>query len=309
MSQINRQTNLFDEENYYRNAYRIALNEFDIEKAIATLKKWQRTFFPPSDLDDKIAALNKLSEIPVDNIEILADMYINLYSTDYLKLFKDERNSIKKGLTQKIYNLLSIEDYNFIITGLHPAEIYLNMEDFKAVFSSCNQYLNHIGENPLIRQFEAYAFYQQGETNSSAILSTYALFDNVLKCRVDYLCPVNFVKKYDYLLHATGSQHSALLRLPFALWKDGKTHIVPNDDKFEKYLRKCINRERKIPTRSIDEDTLYFYHLQYLAEMIRLRNTRKVVSQELIDIRSEMSEVNHEMFGAYMDTLSSAFQI
>ena len=307
MNSKNIQTNLFDDENYYRNAYRLALNEFDIEKAINVLKKWQQTFFPPPDLANKIDALSKLSAVPLDNIEILADLYVNLYSVDYLNIFRDERHSIKKGLTQKIYRLLSPEDYDFIVPGLHPAEIYINSEDFKAVFSCCTQYLNRIGEHPLIRQFEAYTFYQKGDANSTTISTTYALFDNVLKCDVNFLCPGSYVKKYEYLMQISGSHHSALLRLPFALWKDGKTFIVPNDDKFEKYLRKRINKERRISTRTIEEDTLYFYHLQYLAEMLRLRNTRKVVSQELLNIRNEMSEANKDMFNAFMDVLSSAF--
>ncbi len=301
------QTNLFDDENYYRNAYRQALNDFDLDKAVTILKKWQKTFFPPVDINDKIKTLEKLSLYAEEEIHILGELYVNLYSLDYLSLFKDERRNIKRGLTQKIYSLINSENIDFIIPQLHPAEIYINMEDFKSVFFCCGQFLNQFGEHPLIRQFEAYAYYQKGESNSAAISTTYALFDDVLHCSIEFLCPGNYLKKYNYLIHTFGSHRSALLRLPFALWKDGKTFIVPNDDKFEKYLRKKINSERKISEKGIEDNTIYFYHLQYLAEMIRLRNVRKSISQELIELRTEMKEVNNDMFTAYMDVLSSAF--
>ncbi|GEM_PF-2885065 len=309
MNVSSKQTNLFDDENYYRNAYHVALREFNIEQAIKELKKWQKTFFPPADLHKKIIALMKLATVSTDDINVLSELYAGLYNTDYLTLFKDERRYIKRGLALKIYNLLTEQEYNFIIPALHPAEIYIEMEDFKRVFSVCRQYLSHVGEKPLIRQFEAYAYYQEGNSNSTAISTTYAIFDNVLQCNPNYLCPGSFVKKFDYLSQMTGSSRSALLRLPFALWKDGKTFIVPNDDHFEKYLRRCINKERKIATRTVEEDTLYFYHLQYLAEMLRLRNTRKVVSRELMDIRTEMNEINNDMFSAYMNVLSSSFLV
>ena len=301
------QTNLFDDENYYRNAYHLALNEYDLLNAVSILKKWQKTFFPPADLNDKIKALEKLSLSSDDEIHELSELYVNLYSLDYLSVFKDERRYIKRGLTQEIYSFLIPENYDFIIPKLHPAEIYINMEDYKSTLRCCGEYLNHKGEHSLIRQFNAYAYYQKGETNSASISTTYALFNNVLQCSTEFLCPGNYVKKYNYLEQTLGNHHSALLKLPFALWKDGKTFIVPNDDKFEKYLRKRINREKKVSAKGAEETTIYFYHLQYLAEMIRLRNTRKSISQELMDIRTEMKEVKNDMFIAYMDVLSSAF--
>ena len=183
------------------------------------------------------------------------------------------------------------------------------MEDYKSTFRCCGEYLNRNGEHSLIRQFEAYAFYQKGESNSASISTTYALFNNVLQCSTEFLCPANYVKRYNYLEHTLGNHHSALLKLPFALWKEGKTFIVPKDDKFEKYLRKLINSERKVSIKGNEETTIYFYHLQYLAEMIRLRSTRKSISQELVEIRTEMKTVNSDLFSAYMDVLSSYFSV
>jgi hypothetical protein len=299
------QTNLFDDENYYRNAYRHSLNEFNIEKAIDVLKKWQMTFYPPADIHDKIQALQLFSDSLEYKLDYLANLYSNIYTMDDFASLKNDRHNLKKGISKKIYSLLTPTEIDFINPELHPAEIYINMEDFKAVFSCTKQYFSHFGEHPLIRQFEAYAFYHKGETNSAAISTTYALFDNVTKCNTELLCPGSYAKKYDYLLQSSGNQQQSLLRLPFSLWKDGKTFIIPNDDKFEKYLRRTINKERKIAVRTIEDDIIYFYHLQYLAEMMRLRNVRNGISQELIDIRTEMSKTNREMFNSYIEILSS----
>jgi hypothetical protein len=296
---------LFSDENYYRNAYTLALNEFDIEKAINILKKWQRTFYPPADLYEKIDALTNLLNSFENSISYLSELYLSIYETAEYEILKKDFNNIKKGIIKKIYGLLTPTDIDFINPRLHPAEIYIRMEDYKAAFACTKQYFSHFGEHPLIRQFEAYGYYQQGESTSAAISTTYALFTDASKCRSDLLCPGSFVKKYEYLLESLGSGQQALLRLPFSLWKDGRTHIVPNDDKFEKYLRKIINKERKSKLRTAEENIIYFYHLQYLAEMLRLRSVRRTVSQEIIGIREEMSNTNKEMFNSYIEILSS----
>lgn len=303
----NDQIDLFSEENYFRNVYREALSKFDLNTAEQYLKKWQRTFSPPADLSNKLQTVISLKNRMEESIEFFAHLYLNIYNMDSLNILKDDRLLLREGAAQKIYALLEPTQCEYILPELHPAEIFLSVKDYDAALACCGRYRVKNGEHPLIRLLESCAYAAKGEETSAAICATYALFDHPLKCRPDLLHLKAYAAAFEHLLQTYGKKELALLRLPFVLWKEGQTYIVPKDAAFETHLRRLIEKESNRSLRSLEEDIIHFYHLQYLAEMLRLRNGRQVISAELIEIRSKMKETATDLFAEYMNVLNSFF--
>lgn len=303
------QFSLFDDENLSRVGYQKELKEFDLPLALEHLRTWQQTLDAPPDIELKIEAIHRLQkEIYADPGNLLTTLSIlrNEYAeTDFLSALEKDFKYLREGFNRALALNMGPDRYEFLVPGLHPAEILAELKKYDRVVETTERFIRHFGEHSYLRQIQGYALFKLGQEESAYTAYTFALFDDPLSCHYRFLLPGDFINKYVYLRHKTGREEIAWLRLPFALWLDGKTYISPRAAQFEQMLLKKTEQNKEKAKRDPKASQLQFNHLLYLAEMERLRHPRGHETEELKELRVAMKQLNQELFEAYIALLRS----
>ncbi|NOX89727.1 MAG: hypothetical protein GXO77_11920 [Calditrichaeota bacterium] len=303
------QLSLFDTKNMARNSFRKNLSLFKLDRALNDLDIWKNTFDAPESLTGKAGAVNeiknKLQTSDAEAVLYLAHLRQNYDRLSFLEPLREEFRFLSEGLDKAIYDRLDKEAFDFIIEELHPAEIFISQNDFKAAVQSVNRYIRSFGEQPFLRELQGFAYSKSGKERESFTAYTFALFNDPLQCKPEYLLPRSYRNKYRFLLKQTGSSENALLKLPFALWEDGKTYIDPEASAYENLLEKRIEKNRSLARNDPRANILQFNYYLYLAETERLRSQRSQVSERLQNLQEQMWKLNPELFSRYRNVLHS----
>jgi len=303
------QTSLFDQHNIYKSAFHQNLQEFDLSAAQISLRKWSNMMDAPGNLVAKMETIQhihtKMNNAGSSKLILLAQIYSTCDSNPDYAVLKSELKSFRQGLLLGISKNLPPALFDFIIPDLHPAEIYIGTGHYNKAVTCIDTYIGKFGENALLRQLQGFAFHRMGVENSAKIAFCYALFDNPLACKTEYLYPADYENRLHYLAEKTGNLKTAWLRLPFALWREGKTIVTPEATGFEDHLKGQIKSAGTNIRLNPDVNLIHFNHLLYLAEMIRLRHERGARLPEMENIREQMRAVNPDLFQLYYTTLNS----
>ncbi len=303
------QTSLFDDQNVLKITYQNCLKEFKMREALDTLEKWHVTSAGCPKIEGKIHALSGLLKLSEQyrrhSLIFLANIKVNLNEQNFLMPLFEDKPLLERGISKGIYSRLQNDAYDFIVPGLHPAEIFIEFNAYENALNSAKRYLAKMGEHPFIRQLEGYAYFKMGDEKSARICFTYALFNDPLMCTGNYMYPGDYKNKIDYLTQTMKREELAWIRLPFDLWLEGKTYIVSDAYHYEAYLKEKLRAERSSALLEPMSNVRYFCRLLYLAEAVRLRAGRKNETDELTDIRKEMQRINPDLFTRYMGVLNS----
>jgi len=303
------QLNLFDAGNLVKNSFREHLKAFHLTAAINDLNTMGKTLDAPAKTEEQHAALSRLLEaLPAKRTEalrFLGALYVDFEQLPLAQILADNARFLKEGLSRALSERLDASDYDFIISGLHPAEIFIAVNDFAAAEQAAATYLRQVGERAFVRQLQACALYSLGKEEKALTAYTYALFNNPHRCRGSYLLPPAYYHKYEYLLRKHEKEEDALIRLPLALWQSGLTYIDAEGGRFTKLLERDIRTHDKEARRDAGENILQFNRLLYLAESERLRLGRHNTSEKLRDLQLTMQNLNGELFTMYINVLKS----
>lgn len=296
------QTSLFDEDNLCRIGWQKALREFDLNGGLENLYSWQKTLDVPPNIDQKIEAVRRLKkEVYEDADNLLATLSAlrkHYAQSAFLSPLKKEFKYLREGLNRALAKNMEPQRYEFLIPDLHPAEILVEIGAYDRAAQAVDGYIRHFGEHAFLRQIQAYALFKAGQEDRAYTAITYALFSDPLSCEERFLLPGFVTAKYRYLKHKTNRSETTWLRLPFALWLDGKTYIDPNAVSFEKELKIKTEQNKEKASRDAQVGQLQFNHLLYLSEMERLRNPRGKETDVLKELRNEMKQLNRELYEA-----------
>ncbi len=301
------QYSLFDDENISRIGFQKALKEFDLLAALRHLQTWRSTLDAPKNIDDKMDAVHRLQQhVFAQNDALtaaLGQLFRELENTDYLRPLETEFRFLKEGLLRALAERITPKDFEYIIPGLHPAEVLLELKEYDRSVELAQRFLQTYGEHPALRQMQGYALFKLGQEAAGLTAFTFALFADPLSCNVRFLPPGSVVNKFVFLQHKFGRSETAWLRLPFALWQDGITYISPKATAYELMLKERIEANRKQAARDPKINMLHFNWLLYVAEMERLRKNGQGETNYLKELRHEMQQLNRDLFSAYLSML------
>ena len=301
------QYSLFDDENLCRIGWQQALKEFDLLAALENLYSWRKTLDVPPNIEQKIEAVQRLQKeiySNTDNLLNALSMFRKEYAeTDFLSVLQKEFKYLREGLNRALALNMDADRCDFLVPGLHPAEILVELEEYERTVKTTDCFIRQFGEHSYLRQIQAFALFKSGLEERAYTASNIALFYDPLNCKERFLLPGAYTNKYLYLRHKTGREETAWLRLPFALWLDGKTYISPNEAQFEKELLTKIDQNKEKAKRDSGAGQQQFNHLLYVAEIERLRYPRGHETEALKGLRRSMKELNQELFGAYIGIL------
>jgi len=303
------QFSLFDDENISRIGFQKALKAFDLTAALKHLRIWQRTLDAPGDIEDKIEAVHTLQQQVIADEDtamvLLGRLLRKAENTAFLRPLKGEFRYLKEGLLRALAGRFTPEDIDFIIPGLHPPEVLLELEEYDRAAELAQRFLQTYGEQPALRQLLGFALIKQGREAEGLTSITYALFDNPLSCDLRFLPSGPVRNKFLYLKHKLTRTEITWLRLPFALWQDGITYINPQAAAFESMLKERIETDSEQALRESKTNMLQFNRLLYVAEMERLRNNGQGESDYLKELRQQMQQLNGDLFSNYLSVLRS----
>ncbi len=303
------QFSLFDDENLCRIGWHNALKAFDLPAALENLHSWQKTLDAPPQIEQKIKAVQRLQkEIYAESDNVLANLSVlrkGYAQIEYLSALKKEFKYLREGLNRALTQNIEPGFYEFLIPDLHPAEIFMELGKFDRVVETTEEFFRHFGEHAYLRQIQAYALFKLGQNARANTVATFALFNDPFKCTERFLLPGDFSNKFKYLKYKTGSEKTAWLRLPLALWLDSKTYISSQETQYEQLLLNKTEKNRGQAKYDTEAGQLQFIRLLYLAETERLRLSRGQETETLKQLRAEMKELNRELFEAYLGLLRS----
>lgn len=299
------QLSLFDQE--HRLNFQKNLKKFNLDDAIVDLQKWGRTFDAPADIDAKIESVQTLQRDYAASGDIMhiARLVKNFDEQPFLSPLKSDFKFLFRGLNQFLYDRLDKSFNDFIVDDLHPAEVFISLEAYSEAVHSIELYIQEHGEDAYLRELQGYAWFRYGDERAAYTAFTYALFNDPLACKTKYLLPGDYVNKYVFLLNKLGREQSALLQLPFALWRDGKTYICAGNSRFESLLKGRAEDNKNAALRDPAGNIRQFNYLLYLAEMERLRSGKSQNPDRLKALREQMRAINSEMFNTYLAVLQS----
>ena len=301
------QISLFDDHNRNRIDFQQCLSRFDLAGAEQVLDKWQKKLNAPSNLNQKREALSAFARFLKKERRqpqfALAELWLNYGTTPFLQPLRGEFRHLFNGINQALAGLLNNNDYDFLLPSLHPAQIFIQVEDYSKAQAVLEKYLNLGGEHSFIRQLLGAALWKAGNKKKALINYTMAFFNNPLQLSERYLYPGEFNNKYLFLREKSGDSEKAWLHLPFTLWQEGKTHVDPYAQRFESYLHDQIKNEQAGAHRSPSKKIIYFLHLLYLLEMRRLRYRSFRETEETKKWITEIKKLNPEWLNTYYGVL------
>ncbi len=301
------QFSLFDDENISRIGFQKALKQFDLLAALNHLRVWQHTLDAPKNIEEKIQAVHTLQQQVFANEghlpAALGTLLSEMETTGYLEPLEPEFRFLREGLLHALAEQFDAESFEYIVPGLHPSEVLLELKQYDRAVELAQRFLQTYGEQPALRQMQGYALFKLGQEAAGLTAFTFALFDDPLSCTARFLPPGPAVNKFVFLQHKFGRSETAWLRLPFALWQDGVTYISPKASAFESMLTERINAHRERALREPKINRLQFNWLLYVAEMERLRNNGAGESARLQELRQQMRQLSGDLFSAYVSVL------
>ncbi len=277
-------------------------NEMDNGNFIEVLNKLHKIkshYLTHDEFRNKLSGFQYLLDIESVKNERL-DKYIDVFSNPdkicELKALKDEYFHIRIGLSKIISEILDVEDYDFLKPGLHPARIFLQAKEYKKAIVNLNIYLEKKGENSLIRQYLAYAYYLLNHHSDARRILTYAYFNDPAQCDENFI-----YDKYQKVLFADYKQQyddfdEVWVHFVFHLWQEGDLEINLRAQNYEKYI---INSLEKSAGQC--SSCLVFLRSLYLAELYRLK---KANFDYVIKYREQMKSAKEALFDEYLLKIS-----
>lgn len=303
------QISLFDDNNTNRLDFQESLAGFDLTGANKILDKWQKKLDAPKNLKEKkkaLADLNDFMEKERQSLKLsLAELWLSYKEASWLKPLRQEFKHLFRGINKILSSHLSAQDFDFLLPGLHPAQVFIETENYLKAEACLAKYLREIGEHSFIRQLQGFVFLKQGREKDGLVAYTFALFNNPLQLSFSYLLPRDFKNKFLFLQKKMGGQEKGWLHLPFSLWRDGKTYIDPGANHFEIFLREKIEQEQTSSLSDPSKKIICFLHLLYLSEMIRLRHNAPGETNEVRDLHIQIQKINPEFLNTYKAVLRS----
>jgi|GEM_PF-3475367 len=296
------QRSLFDQSNLLKIEFQKKLQEFCFFEAFELLKQMGKSFDVPLNFKNKRNALETLclqtARMESSDAAALAGYYVELAERDFIKPLELEWKYIRSGLIQEISRRLDPTVTDYILPGLHVAEIYLETEKFDRAVDMVLRHIEKCGEDALLRQIQSCALMQKGDVGAARRCLSMALFNDPSLCRERFLRDKDIETEWRELREKTNTQ-LAWIELPFVLWKKDLLPIRGNSVKFERFINEEIEKSKKIE-ESILFPKVHFIRLLYLAELSRQRNAEL---DNLVEYRRDMERIDPEKFAEYMDVI------
>jgi len=303
------QFSLFDDRNLGRIGYLQALKQFDLPTARKHLLTWQKTLDATPDVEKRLAALDQLQQslaLATENrLEFLVDLFMNQEAGTAFSPLAADVAVWREGLISAILLEMNGKVNGYLTPKLHSAEFYIWAGQLADAEHQTSQALKLDYADVFVQQLHAWALFHLGRQKEAFVAATGALFLTPDRCRPQYLLPGDFRKMYDYLLPKLTDSGLALRRLPFVLWRDGKTYLEAGHTVLTDLLEQLAEQNRQRAETDAAEQQRQFNRLLYLAEAERLTLRRGATSPRLDKMRGRMRALNEEWFGSYVASLTA----
>jgi hypothetical protein len=296
------QTGLFDDTNLLRIEYQESLKCLKWGQAFKTLRQLAEALQARRDLSPKIRAFETFMQMVEERrgaIEKLADLAAELTDIEPLNPLSTDFPYIRQGLMEEIADLLPEDPFDYITPRLHPAEVFLELSCFDRAINAVALYIEHKGEDALLRQVQGLAYFRQEEKGMARRSLSLALFHDPCCCREAYLFPEEVRRELKDLQESSADPETAWLALPFELWKK-KMIPIADDAAFEIHLKGLTDGAHPLTDPDPKNRRLHFLHLLYLAELSRLRGED---ADQKSALRLRMKEIDKDQLDAYMTHL------
>lgn len=302
------QFSLFDDRNLGRIGYLQALKNFDLPAACEHLRTWLHTLDATPQVAGRLTAIerlqNELAEANGQRLDFLVRLYLDKEIPQFKVLALDQK-VWREGLISALLQEMDGKVNRYLHTHLHSMEFYLEAGLFDEAESFAVDALKENPSDALLHQLRAWAQFHLKNEKKAFVYATRALFLEPEKCKARYLLPGDFHKTYDYLLYKMSDSQLALRRLPFVLWREGKTYIEAGNSRLSAFLEVQISENKHRAETDAAERQRQFNRLLYLAEAERLSLARGSSSPRLEELRQAMRALQEEWFSAYAASLSA----
>ena len=301
---MSQQLDLFTLHNIEKSDYYRNLKKLDFNCAYENLEKWDHTFEPPENKKKKKKQLKEIEHeigcplsLDVKKLAKLIETYKQ--NSKYLNLYP-ELHLIVNGLTAILAQKLITDQYDFISPSIHPAEIFIETQKYNEAIKVVDRYIEKNNENAYLRQLQSFAYYQTKNERSALICLSFALFNNPLACKEDYLINEDIIDIFNNLKNRYANSETAWQQLPYILWEKNIIPVLPKAIQYESYLiGKLMLRKKEIKEK--DSKNIKFLHLLYISEAMRIRNEEW---NKIKKIREQMKHINPEMFQIYLNHIN-----
>ncbi len=293
------QLNMFSEMNIKIVQMQTEMDNGNFIEVLNKLHKIKSYYLTPDEFESKMSGIQYLLDIESAKDERL-DKYVDVFSNPdkicELKALKDEYFHIRIGLSKIISGILDVEEYDFLNPILHPSRIFLLAKEYKKAIANINIYLEKKGENSLIRQYQAYAYYLLNNYSDARRILTYAYFNDPAQCDENFI-----YEKYQKELFADYKQQyndlgEVWVHFVFHLWQEGELEIIFRAQSFEKYIISSLEQ-----SEGQCSSGLVFLRSLYLAELYRLKNAD---FDYVLKYREQMKSENEALFSEYLLKIS-----
>lgn len=303
------QFSLFDDRNLGRIGYLQALKEFDLPAARKHLITWQHTLDTTPEVAKRLKAVDQLQQaLEAANgqrLDFLVQLFLNKESSVPFSPLAADEKIWREGLTSAALSEMDGKVNCYLAPQLHSAEFYIWAGHMAQAECLTAQAIKIDRGDVYLQQLHAWALFHIGRQKEAYTAATGALFQDPDRCRPQYLLPGDFRKMYDYLLLKLSDSGLALRRLPFVLWREGKTYVEAGNSVVTELLEQLAKHNMQRAAINAAEQQRQFNRLLYLAEAERLTLRRGATSPRLDKMRGRMRELNEEWFAAYAASLSA----
>jgi hypothetical protein len=293
------QLNLFSEKNKLLVQMQNEMDKGNFNEAKNLLLLMKSHNLTLEDIKNKSAGIQFLQDIHLvdsERLEKYIEVLLNLDKIIELKALKDEYIHIHTGLIKIISRIIDVENYDFLNPKLHPSKIFLQVKEYEKTISNVNLYFEKKGENSLIRQYQAFAYFNLNEYSNASKSLAFAYFNDPSQCEENFIYEKEHKNLFENYKQKFADMNELWGQFVFRLWQTGNLKIILNAQSFEKYL---INTLQKIEGQC--SCYIVFLRSMYLAELYRMKNEN---FDSMLNFREQMKLANATLFAEYLTQIS-----
>jgi len=215
---------------------------------------------------------------------------------------KTEGAHLEKYWFQRIIQKLDENGNAYLTETLHPAFCRLRLGNYRQAIEMVDQYCAGEKDDSRLRSYQSFCYARLNNYGPATTVFVFAFFYDPFNVLPGYIYNQEVVKLLGGLKAEYPDARLRRAAWPFEAWLDGFIEIPPGKkfaNKIQALYRDGLY-QKEIKDKA--ERQVYFNHLLYLCEVERRHS--KLDSDEIIQIRSRMKEINPEAFDRYIKRIS-----
>lgn len=192
---------------------------------------------------------------------------------------------------------------DYLTAKLHPVDCLLRLGEYEKANGLALRYFKKTGESSRIRTCQSFCLHKMGNKEDARMVLAFAMFYDPLAIESEFI----FDESIGEILEGLKSEYSnprlARAIWPFQAWLDRQVEIPLDAEFADRIVNFCGGDLLSSDIGDRVDARLYFNHLLYVSEMAR--QSAGTITNQVVDIRKRMQEIDSANFEKYIKRLQS----